>query len=171
MEQAFQSVENILAEAVEIAPAERRAFIAQACGGNAELRAKVERLLASHDRAGSFLEHPAMVLDTVALPANPVAVGARIGPYKLLEIIGEGGMGVVYLAEQQEPVRRQVAIKVIKPGMDSKQIVARFRSGTASPRLDGPSEHRPRPGSRLYRHWPPLFRDGAGARHRHHRLL
>ena len=128
MEQAFQSVENILAEAVEIAPAERRAFIAQACGGNAELRAKVERLLASHDRAGSFLEHPAMVLDTVALPANPVAVGARIGPYKLLEIIGEGGMGVVYLAEQQEPVRRQVAIKVIKPGMDSKQIVARFEA-------------------------------------------
>jgi eukaryotic-like serine/threonine-protein kinase len=128
MEQTIPSVENILAEAVEIAPAERRAFVAQACGGNAELRAKVERLLANHDRAGSFLEHPAMVLGTVALPANSVAVGTRIGPYKLLEIIGEGGMGVVYLAEQREPVRRQVAIKIIKPGMDSKQIVARFEA-------------------------------------------
>lgn len=128
MEQTILSVENILAEAVEIAPADRQAFVEKACGGNAELRAKVERLLANHDQAGSFLEHPAAVLDTVALPANLVAVGARVGPYKLLEIIGEGGMGVVFLAEQQEPVRRQVALKVIKPGMDSKQIVARFEA-------------------------------------------
>ncbi len=128
MEQTILSVENILAEAVEIAPADRQAFVEKACGGNAELRATVERLLANHDQAGSFLEHPAAVLDPVTMPANPVAIGTRIGPYKLLEIIGEGGMGVVYLAEQQEPVRRQVALKVIKPGMDSKQIVARFEA-------------------------------------------
>src|SRR5437762_2698185 len=100
MEQAILSIEHILGEAVEIAPAKRQAFVEKACGGNAELRARVEGLLANHDRAGSFLEHPAAVLDTAAISACPAAVGTRIGPYKLLEVIGEGGMGVVFLAEQ-----------------------------------------------------------------------
>src|SRR5205814_550333 len=81
-----------------------------------------------HFRAGSFLERPAVVLETVDQPAALEAPGTRIGPYKLLEVIGEGGMGVVYLAAQTEPVRREVALKVIKPGMDSAQVIARFEA-------------------------------------------
>jgi serine/threonine protein kinase len=129
MHQNTLSVEQILTDAVEIADiAERQAFVQKACGDNVGLRAKVERLIANHDRAGFFLDCPAAVLDTAAISERPVALGTCIGQYKLREIIGEGGMGVVYLAEQHKPVRRQVALKVIKPGMDSKQIVARFET-------------------------------------------
>src|SRR5882672_9756807 len=110
MNQTTASLEEILAEAVEIAaPAERQAFVDNACAGNADLRAQVERLMANHFRAGSFLERPAAVLETAAPPAPDETVGTQIGPYKLLEQIGEGGMGLVFVAEQQHPVRRQVA--------------------------------------------------------------
>jgi eukaryotic-like serine/threonine-protein kinase len=123
------SVETILAEAVEIAsPTERQAYLDHACADNADLRRRVERLVADHFRAGSFLDRPAVVLETADQPAAVEAPGTRIGPYKLLEAIGEGGMGVVYLAEQTEPVRRKVALKVIKPGMDSAQVIARFEA-------------------------------------------
>src|SRR5207244_10485350 len=92
------------------------------------LRAEVERLLANHFRAGGFLERPAAVLETGALPPADQALGMMIGPYKLLEQIGEGGMGTVFMAEQTQPVQRKVALKVIKPGMDSKQVIARFEA-------------------------------------------
>src|SRR5437870_1745187 len=107
MDQTLSSVESILAEAVEIAaPAQRDAFVAKACAGNAALRGQIERLMANHFRAGSFLERPAAVLDTAAAPGPDEALGSQIGPYKLLEQIGEGGMGLVYVAEQQRPVCR-----------------------------------------------------------------
>ncbi|MFO0811267.1 MAG: serine/threonine-protein kinase [Gemmataceae bacterium] len=118
------SVETILAEVVELPDADaRRAYLDRACGPDAALRATVERLAANHFRAGRFLECP-----PVALPPadDEAAIGTAIGPYTLRERIGEGGMGVVYLAEQAHPVQRRVALKVIKPGMDSKQVVARF---------------------------------------------
>ena len=84
----------------------------------------VEELIDNHFRAGSFLEFPAAV--AVTGPAE--RPGTVVGPYKLLQQIGEGGMGVVFMAEQTQPVRRQVALKVIKPGMDSSQVIARFEA-------------------------------------------
>ena len=109
-------------------PAERAAYLDRACAGQPELRRQLEVLLAAHDRSGAFLERaaaardPALKLD---LPREE-APGTVIGRYKLLEKIGEGGAGVVYMAEQTEPIRRRVALKVIKLGMDTKQVVARF---------------------------------------------
>jgi serine/threonine protein kinase/tetratricopeptide (TPR) repeat protein len=107
-------------------PAERAVYLDQACAGDPILRQRIERLLKAHEQAESFLERPAH------MPANVPAIaegpGTLIGPYKLLQQIGEGGMGVVYMAEQQEPVRRKVALKIIKPGMDSAQVIARFEA-------------------------------------------
>jgi serine/threonine protein kinase/WD40 repeat protein len=131
--------DTIFLAAIEIdSTEERTAYIVQACGGDAELRANVEKLVRAHFRAGSFLEQPALdrgFTSPEALPPNasegvPLAEGAggRIGPYKLLQQIGEGGMGAVFMAEQTEPVQRKVALKVIKPGMDSKQVLARFEA-------------------------------------------
>ena len=108
-------------------PAERGEFLDRACGGDAALRAEVEALLEAGDRAGDFLESPApaVTVDQQPLAERP---GAVVGPYKLLEQIGEGGFGVVFMAEQTQPVRRKVALKVLKPGMDTRQVVARFEA-------------------------------------------
>src|SRR3954470_1702650 len=124
------SFDAIFCGAIEIASGgERAAFIAEACGPDEGLRRRVERLVDAHFQAGSFLE-VSPVSPTVAMATAPPAEGAgsAIGPYKLLQQIGEGGMGTVYMAEQSHPVRRKVALKVIKPGMDSKQVIARFES-------------------------------------------
>ena len=130
---------SIFLRAVEIEPPdELAAFLGQACGADAELRAQVEDLLQAHTAANDFLEQPAISPEAIAAampagetcaehPAGP-APGTQIGPYKLLQKIGEGGMGSVWMAEQQYPVRRQVALKVIKPGMDSAQVLARFEA-------------------------------------------
>src|SRR4029079_2603352 len=90
-------------------------------------RAEVEALLEAGDRAGDFLQSPvaAVTVDHQPLAEPP---GTVVGPYKLLEQIGEGGFGVVFMAEQQRPVRRKVALKVLKPGMDTRQVVARFEA-------------------------------------------
>ncbi len=110
-------------------PDDRRTYLDEACRGNAQLRDDVEALLTAGEQAGSFLESPASgvtaAVDSSELSEQP---GSVIGPYKLLEQIGEGGMGVVFMAEQQEPVRRKVALKVIKPGMDTRQVIARFEA-------------------------------------------
>ena len=106
-------------------PGEREQYLTEACQGEPELRQQVESLLQAYEQAGEFLDK------TVNLTAsNFVAerVGTMIGRYKLLQQIGEGGCGVVYMAEQQEPVRRRVALKVIKLGMDTKQVIARFEA-------------------------------------------
>src|SRR5206468_4501895 len=99
-----------------------------ACGGDADLRRRVEILLQAHVGDESLLGKPAIALDATTQQPPPERLGALIGPYKLLEQIGEGGMGIVYMAQQTQPVKRKVALKVIKPGMDSKQVIARFEA-------------------------------------------
>ena len=100
---------------------EREAYLDGACGTDAELRSRVDALLAAHDEATGFLEEP-------AVEGAREGPGTTIGAYKLLQEIGEGGMGVVYMAEQERPVARKVALKVIKLAMDTKQVVARFEA-------------------------------------------
>jgi eukaryotic-like serine/threonine-protein kinase len=128
MPRSQTQVEYLLAEAVEIADErQRREYLRGACG-DAEVREEVERLLRDHFAAGDFLEMPPAALAGEAhLPLSQIP-GTRIGPYKLLQVIGEGGMGVVYMAEQKTPVERLVALKIIKPGMDSRQVIARFEA-------------------------------------------
>jgi WD40 repeat protein/serine/threonine protein kinase/tetratricopeptide (TPR) repeat protein len=112
--------------------AERAAFLDEACAGDVLLRQRVESLLVEHQQLGSFMDVPSQaVARTVDMPGAPLAAeraGTIIGPYKLLQKIGEGGMGVVYMAEQAVPVRRKVALKIIKPGMDTHEVIARFEA-------------------------------------------
>jgi WD40 repeat protein/serine/threonine protein kinase/tetratricopeptide (TPR) repeat protein len=128
----FQRVKDIFLAALEReAGAQRSAYLNEACGQDSELRQRVEALLARHEAAGSFLQSPVPVLDpypTVDEPVGPEHTGMIIGPYKLLQQIGEGGMGTVYMAEQTHPVQRKVALKIIRPGMDSRQVIARFEA-------------------------------------------
>jgi serine/threonine protein kinase/lipopolysaccharide biosynthesis regulator YciM len=107
---------------------ERAAFLDQACAGDPRLRAEVEALLAAHERLGELPPAPGATGagTTVEEPALTEGPGTWIGPYKLLQKLGEGGMGTVYLGEQQEPVKRQVALKIIKAGMDSAHVIGRF---------------------------------------------
>ena len=108
------------------APEERQAWLQRTCADQPDLRRKVEVLLKAYDDAGSFLQEPLPA--SVAYEPVEEKVGSVIGPYKLREQIGEGGMGVVYVAQQEQPVRRKVALKIIKPGMDTKQVIARFEA-------------------------------------------
>src|SRR5262245_34335230 len=121
---------DIFMEALEIAAgAERIAYIDQTCRGDALLRQRVQVLLKTHEQAGSFLDSPSPeICATVEPPCVSECPGSIIGPYKLLQQIGEGGMGSVFMAEQTHPVQRRVAIKVIKPGMDTRQVIARFEA-------------------------------------------
>jgi len=129
---------DIFLQALELTSStERAAFLAQACGADDGLRRQVEAMLQAQATPDSFLEKPAAALGITTDAIQEISGadrqpradrGTRIGPYKLLEQIGEGGMGVVYMAEQQEPVRRMVALKIIKPGMDSGQVLARFEA-------------------------------------------
>jgi len=133
MSQVSPAEELFFAALERPTPAERAAFLGEACRQDPALRERVEKLLAAHALAGSFLEKPLDLERTVDRPADSSGgsgqePGDRVGPYKLLEQIGEGGMGVVFMAEQQTPVRRRVALKIIKPGMDSRQVIARFEA-------------------------------------------
>src|SRR5579871_3728583 len=121
MRQDARNADTVFAQAIEIeAPEERAAFLEDACANDLELRREVEKLVQDYFRAGTFLERPAAHLSgTVGEPLTE-GPGTMIGPYKLLQQIGEGGMGIVFMAEQQQPVRRRVALKIIKPGLDSK---------------------------------------------------
>jgi len=122
--------ETIFAEALRHGSAlQRSTYLDTACAGNAELRQAVEALLSAHDHAGGILETPPVALHftTQDTPAAEV-IGTMVGPYKLLQQIGEGGMAVVFLAEQSRPIQRKVALKIIKPGMDSRQVIARFEA-------------------------------------------
>src|SRR5215471_16738296 len=128
MAETRPSLRAIYNEASEMAPGEgRRAYLEQACGGDAALRANVEELLRGEETAGDFLADFNRDAATAVAPVTEVP-GDCIGRYKILEKVGEGGCGVVYVAEQTEPVRRRVALKVIKLGMDTKQVVARFEA-------------------------------------------
>jgi hypothetical protein len=122
--------ESVFAAAVALPVGERAAYLDQACTGDAALRGHVEALIRAHERAGHILDRPA--------PATPEQTGVYLpdeqpgaviaGRYKLLEAIGEGGMGTVWVAEQTQPVRRKVALKLIKAGMDSRSVIARFEA-------------------------------------------
>jgi serine/threonine protein kinase/tetratricopeptide (TPR) repeat protein len=118
----------LFAKALELPASERAAFLDRACGDDLNLRQWVEDLLRAHDTAGDFLQNPAA--DAVRSEEAPIGEqpGDFIGHYKLLQKIGEGGCGVVYMAEQAEPVRRLVALKVIRPGMDTRSVIARFEA-------------------------------------------
>ena len=130
-------------------PAERAAYLSDACGDDPRLRSAVERLLAAHERPNGPLDHVPEEVNPLrcrleiaegiraGAPATEESsdsraadrpLGTMIGPYKLLEMIGEGGFGLVYVAEQQQPMRRRVALKLIKPGMDSREVTARFEA-------------------------------------------
>ena len=121
--------EAVFEAALALPPAQRSAYLDQACGGDALMRRRVEELIQAHEAAGQFIAEPAGELPgkTVRMPVTEKP-GDRIGRYKLLQQIGEGGCGVVYMAEQEEPVRRRVALKVIKLGMDTRQVIARFEA-------------------------------------------
>ena len=139
MKHVANPVEAIFAQAIAQGSREaREAYLQNACGDDSRLRARVEALLKAHDRAGNFMNSDEPE-DTLDQPPNkprrpPHKVDASEGPgtvigaYKLLQLIGEGGFGVVYMAEQETPVRRRVALKVIKAGMDTRAVIARFEA-------------------------------------------
>src|SRR5262249_41664651 len=116
---------------------ERRAFLEEACAGDVALRAQVERLLAAHQRTDGILDQPMGLSVSPEVAAGkgpngvrPVARAGTVvaGRYKLIERIGQGGMGTVWLAEQTQPVHRKVALKIIKPGMNRRRVIARFEA-------------------------------------------
>src|SRR5262245_24012527 len=121
--------EEIFAAALEQEASRRASFLDEACAGDPELRRRIENLLKCHDQAGAFFEKPAAdIVATAQLTPINETTGTQIGPYKLIEPIGEGGMGTVWMAQQAEPVKRLVAVKLIKAGMDSRQVIARFEA-------------------------------------------
>jgi serine/threonine protein kinase/tetratricopeptide (TPR) repeat protein len=133
-DERFCEVEEIFHKAKALEPAERAGFLDEACGAALDLRADVESLLAHSDQgtdqmrlrpSGDGAGQVVTIVDRGPLSEGP---GTRIGPYKILQKIGEGGFGVVYMAEQDEPVQRKVALKIIKLGMDTKQVIARFEA-------------------------------------------
>jgi serine/threonine protein kinase len=121
--------ESIFLQALEIpSAAKRAAFLEHACGDNSGLRAEVQALLDAHVQSGDLLDLPENSAVTLDEPALTERAGTVIGRYKLLQQIGEGGMGTVFMAEQTKPVQRKVALKLIKSGMDSRQVIARFEA-------------------------------------------
>ena len=145
----WQRIERLYDSALDQESSVRAAFLERACGGDEALRRAVELLLAQHEKDDNFLEAPAMEVAAKDLardqqadssgftsPAPSVDSEADLiaaeqlsfGPYRLLQKIGEGGMGSVWLAEQREPVRRRVAIKLIKTGMNTREVMVRFES-------------------------------------------
>jgi serine/threonine protein kinase len=143
MDSTLQREETVFYAALKIAdPAQRKVFVEQACAGDAQLRAAVEELLVTQDDAERFFVEGksalvgelALASDAGVTPQQTQAlaaeeqIGVRIGRYKLLQRLGEGGCGVVYMAEQEEPVRRKVALKIIKLGMDTKSVIGRFEA-------------------------------------------
>jgi serine/threonine protein kinase/tetratricopeptide (TPR) repeat protein len=130
MSRPTPEIDEVYFAALERETAEARAaYLDEVCASDPDLRRRVERLLEAQPKMGSFMDSPAAGPTLSLASAEAVeGPGRVIGPYKLLEQIGEGGMGIVYMAEQTEPVRRKVALKIIKPGMDTKQVTARFEA-------------------------------------------
>jgi eukaryotic-like serine/threonine-protein kinase len=163
---------EIFLEALERStPEERTAFLDAACANNPSLRAGVEALL-GHVREDRFLENP--VIQRTEKPAESAKDGAtvlvgeekpgdQVGRYKLLQQIGEGGVGIVFMAEQVEPVRRRVAVKLLRPGMDTRSVIARFESERqALALMDHPNIARVLDAGSTEK-GTALFRDGTGA--------
>ena len=120
----------VFTEALQLPSAQRVGFLHRVCASDGELRRRVEALLRAHEKAGDFLSEPAgrVPLESAQELRVGEGPGDRIGRYKLLQHIGEGGCGMVFMAEQEEPVRRKVALKIIKPGIDTKSVIARFEA-------------------------------------------
>src|SRR5258706_6992072 len=120
----------VFTEGFRLSPEERDRYLSQHCKGDHELRRRLEALLLAYERAGDFLQRAAgeRPIKAAQVPTAGEKPGGRIGHYKLLQQIGEGGCGVVYMAEQEAPVRRRVALKIIKPGMDTNNVIARFEA-------------------------------------------
>ncbi|MCC6672628.1 MAG: serine/threonine protein kinase [Planctomycetes bacterium] len=118
-------IQILFQEALELGPQERAAFLARSCAGDAGLRRELDELLAAHDAASEFLAPRTAAPPAAAGPEGP---GAVLDRYQLVEPLGEGGFGVVWRALQTEPIRREVALKVLKQGMDTRQVVARFHA-------------------------------------------
>ena len=123
-----KSIDGLFGELIELKdPAARQAFLERLNEQDPELRNQLGRLLLAHEQAGSFLRETYSA-EVKGESKDKSYIGTHIGPYKLLQKIGEGGMGTVYMAEQKTPVKRRVALKIIKPGMDSRQVIARFEA-------------------------------------------
>ena len=181
----LQNARELFLHAVGNLPPERwEEYVALGCAGDAELKRQVSHLLQVHRDAGSFLESPAIATadagDDRRRPVRPTAEsqattveqpGTVIGPYKLLQPIGEGGMGTVYMAEQTQPVRRTVALKLIKAGMDSRQVLARFGAERqALALMDHPNIAKVFDAGTTD-DGPTLLRHGAGQGHPDHQVL
>src|SRR5262245_32654481 len=121
--------ESLFWSALAISSLEERArYLDQTCGGDQQLRRRLEELLAAYPKVEAFLEPSAPGPTPTVDEPSIERPGVVVGPYKLIEQIGEGGMGAVWMAQQTEPVKRLVALKLIKAGMDSRQVIARFEA-------------------------------------------
>ncbi len=139
MPQSPDIARDLFLAALDVPQSARASWLDDACAGNVALHRQLAALLRAHDEPDSLLDQPRIDLGlgapavppesapTVTGPQTP-APAMTIGPYKLLQQIGEGGMGTVYMAEQTHPMQRKVALKLIKPGMDSRQVIARFEA-------------------------------------------
>jgi len=124
--ESYRRLQEIFLEASSLARDKRPEFLDRACAGDPVMRTEVEEMLAAESQVGTFLESPAVSPSSPKPRSGEAPDPTAIGPYRIEKRLGSGGMGVVYLAEQREPVRRQVALKLIKSGMDTEQVVARF---------------------------------------------
>ena len=130
----WNRAKQVFHEAIEKSGPDRTRYVDAACGEDRELRDHVEKLLASHEQVGDFMSATESMVEAERArtpPAGdgaPDARGSTVGAYKLLQRIGEGGFGIVYMAEQEYPIRRRVALKIIKLGMDTKEVIARFEA-------------------------------------------
>ena len=172
-----QAVRRVFMEVANLPSEERDAVLALACGDDRALRAEVEALLRAESEAGEFMANPTndalSTHDANATVVKPPReqVGERIGRYKLLEQIGEGGFGTVWAAEQREPVKRRVALKIIKLGMDTQQVIARFEAERqALAMMDHPNIAKVLDAG-AHRDRPTVLRDGTGQGRSDPRLL
>jgi len=119
----------VFVAALELRDAQKReAYLQEACAGCPEMLGRLQELLSSHDESRGPLDRGPAELGVTLDKASTERPGTMVGPYKLMEEIGAGGFGLVFVAEQQQPVRRKVALKVIKPGMDTREVIARFEA-------------------------------------------
>ena len=165
------TADSIFLAAVELQPDQRTAYLKEACGNDTELLARVERLLDAQSHVGSFLESPAPELGATVGRSVIEQPGTVIGPYKLLQQIGEGGMGVVFMAEQTEPVQRDGRAQDHQARHGHAAGDCPLRGRAASPGDDGPPQYRPGVRCGHYRNGSALLRDGARQRCADHEVL